>query len=205
MTFADTYSLFLAAGEHGGLVMWPILFVSAVIWYAGFDRLYTIWRVGRARRRFLAQIEGGKAATKTGEAAYEHLRAALPRIKSGGWSLEYHYRELLVGLVPELDRGFAKMTAWIAAAPLLGLLGTVVGMVETFEVINAFGIGNPHLMAQGISTALLTTQAGLTVAFPGLIFRVFLANRKNKLVERIVGDEETVAHKLGLSTGVAHG
>ncbi len=209
MTLSDTYSLFLAAGEQGGFVMWPILFVSAVIWYAGFDRLYTIWRVSRARRRFLAQVDKGEDA-RTGEAAYENLRAALPRIKSGGWSLEYHYRELLVGLVPELDRGFAKMTAWIAAAPLLGLLGTVVGMVETFEVINAFGIGNPHLMAQGISKALLTTQAGLTVAFPGLIFRVFLANRKNKLVERLVGDEETVAHKLGLRgaraiTGAAHG
>jgi len=113
-----------------------------------------------------------------------------------------------VVVVPELDRGFGKMTAWIAAAPLLGLLGTVVGMVETFEVINAFGIGNPHLMAQGISKALLTTQAGLTVAFPALLFRVYLANKKKSLVDSLLGDQETISQKLGLGPlprGEAHG
>lgn len=212
MTLTDTYTLFLASFDRGGLVMWPILLVSGVIFYVGFDRLYTILRVRRARKRFLEKVHAPEGSTpaKTGEAAFENLLAALPRIKSGSWSLRYHHRELLLALVPELERGFAKMSAWIAAAPLLGLLGTVVGMVETFEVINAFGIGNPHLMAQGISKALLTTQAGLTVAFPALIFRVFLANQKKRLVQLLLGDEETIALKLGLEgrrgpMGEAHG
>jgi biopolymer transport protein ExbB len=220
MTLSDTHALFLASFDRGGLVMWPILFVSGVIFYVGFDRLLTILRIGRARRRFLETVNGSTSAMRGVPSsthpphpnlmrAFEELLAALPRIQAGHWILKYRYRELLLTVVPELERGFAKMAAWIAAAPLLGLLGTVVGMVETFEVINAFGIGNPHLMAQGISKALLTTQAGLTVAFPALIFRVFLANRKKRLVQLLLSDEETIAHRLGLTrvpaTGGARG
>ena len=196
MTFARTQELFLEAFERGGLVMWPILVVSLVIWYVGFRRLLAILWIRMARRRFLAAVKGfsveGGARARTGAAPFNDFLTALPEIRAGKRSLSFYYRELLVTLVPDLDRGFSTMTAWIAAAPLLGLLGTVVGMVETFEVINLFGIGNPHLMAQGISVALLTTQAGLIVAFPGLIFRLLLANQKKKLVERLVGDEQLI-------------
>ena len=99
-------------------------------------------------------------------------------------------------IVPELDRGFSTMSSWISAAPLLGLLGTVVGMIDTFEVINNFGIGNPHLMAHGISKALLTTQAGLTVAFPAMLLQNFLLKRKKRLVEGLLKDKVTVAQRI---------
>lgn len=203
MTLQRTTELFLDAFEKGGLVMWPILFVSVVIWYVGFGRLFCILWVRMARRRFLARVELFAASedapkARTGQAAFNAFLAMLPDIRTGRRSLSFYYRELLLNLVPELDRGFTTMIAWVAVAPLLGLLGTVVGMVETFEVINLFGIGNPHLMAQGISVALLTTQAGLIVAFPGLIFRLLLANQKQKLVERLKTDEEAIARALAL-------
>jgi len=67
-----------------------------------------------------------------------------------------------------------NIAALAAVAPLLGLLGTVMGMVHTFETIEHFGFGNPVLLADGISEALLTTQAGLLVAFP-----LLLANIRN--------------------------
>ncbi len=172
--------------------MWPILVVSFVIWYVGFGRLFAVVWIGVARRRFLRRIQAG-GGSRAGAAPFNTFLAALPDIKAGHRSLSFYYRELLLNLVPDLDRGFPTMAAWIAVAPLLGLLGTVVGMVETFEVINLFGIGNPHLMAQGISVALLTTQAGLIVAFPALIFRLLLASRKKKLVEKLVGDERRIA------------
>ena len=194
--------LFFEAFGKGGLVMWPILFVSVVIWYVGFGRLISVLHIRWARRRFLHGVAAfssvGEVKLRTGADPYNSFLAALPDIKQGRRSLKFYYRELLLSLVPDLDRGFNTMTAWIAVAPLLGLLGTVVGMVETFDVINLFGIGNPHLMAQGISVALLTTQAGLTVAFPALIFQLVLANRKKKLVERLLGDEENIARALGL-------
>ena len=209
MTFDRTIELFFEAFEKGGLVMWPILFVSVVIWYVGFGRLVSVLYVRWARRRFLRRVamflsEGEMGVARTGAAPFNALLAALPEIRAGKRSLKYYYRELLMTMVPDLDRGFNTMTAWIAVAPLLGLLGTVVGMVETFEVINLFGIGNPHLMAQGISVALLTTQAGLTVAFPALIFQLLLANQKKKLVVRLVGDEDAIARALQMNQEAAN-
>ena len=198
MTFEQTLELFQHSFDRGGFVMWPILGVSLVVWYVGFGRLVALVHIRRARRRFLKQVELFAAGEEAGRGPgpFCPLAAALPDIRRGRRSLAYAYRELLLTLVPELDRGFPTMTAWIAAAPLLGLLGTVVGMVETFEIINLFGIGNPHLMAQGISVALLTTQAGLIVAFPALIFQLLLQNQKKKLVERLVGDEQSIARTL---------
>lgn len=94
--------------------------------------------------------------------------------------------------VPELERGFDTIAVCIAAAPLLGLLGTVAGMMETFRIIMEFGIGNPGLLSQGISTALVTTQAGLIVAFPCLLFHNYICNRKEELIKRVLADGESV-------------
>jgi len=75
---------------------------------------------------------------------------------------------------------YAKNIATCAAvAPMLGLFGTVMGMVHTFETIERFGFGNPVLMADGISEALLTTQAGLIVAFPLLFANAYIKRRKS--------------------------
>ncbi len=206
MTLDWTAGLFQDAMASGGLVMWPILLVCVVIWYTGFGRLWSIVALRVSRKRFLHQVgevadSEGEVKGRTGQAAFNVFLAAAPGIKTGERDLGFTYRELLMTLVPHLDRGFPTMTAWIAVAPLLGLLGTVIGMVETFEVINLFGIGNPHLMAQGISKALLTTQAGLTVAFPALIFQLVLANQKKRLVNLLKGDQEGIARRLGLAGG----
>ncbi len=70
-------------------------------------------------------------------------------------------------------------------APMLGLLGTVSGMVHTFEVIQLFGFGNPVLLADGISEALLTTQAGLLVAFPLMLTFNYLSERMDHLEKNV--------------------
>lgn len=71
-----------------------------------------------------------------------------------------------------------NIAAIAAVAPLLGLLGTVMGMIHTFETIESFGFGNPVLLADGISEALLTTQAGLLTAFPLILANVYIKRRK---------------------------
>jgi biopolymer transport protein ExbB len=70
-----------------------------------------------------------------------------------------------------------------AVAPLLGLLGTVTGMIETFQAITLFGAGDPKMMSSGISQALITTQLGLVVAIPVLLLHSFLKGRANGLIE----------------------
>jgi biopolymer transport protein ExbB len=72
-----------------------------------------------------------------------------------------------------------------AVSPLLGLLGTVTGMIETFQSITLFGTGDPKLMSGGISQALITTQLGLAVAIPLVLFHSLLVGRANRLVEKL--------------------
>ncbi|HAQ50749.1 MAG TPA: flagellar motor protein MotA, partial [Gammaproteobacteria bacterium] len=78
-----------------------------------------------------------------------------------------------------------------AVAPMLGLLGTVSGMIETFQAITLFGTGDPKLMSGGISQALVTTELGLAVAIPLLILHSILSSKSNQLVQIL--DEESAA------------
>ena len=85
-------------------------------------------------------------------------------------------------VVHELKRYLDTLGTIAAITPLLGLLGTVIGMIRVFGVITAQGVGEPRLLAGGISEALITTAAGLTVAIPSLLFHRFLRGRVDELV-----------------------
>ncbi len=97
----------------------------------------------------------------------------------------------------------AVIAVLAAIAPLLGLLGTVLGMIETFDVISVFGTGNARAMAGGISVALITTQTGLLVAIPGLIM-------SNRLGHKVAGlrttlEEATTKMTRSLAAGQGDG
>jgi biopolymer transport protein ExbB len=93
-------------------------------------------------------------------------------------------------LQQSLDDRLATIAVLAAVAPLLGLLGTVLGMIETFNVISVFGTGNSRAMAGGISIALITTQTGLLVAIPGML----MSSRLNRKAQRLRTNlEETTA------------
>ena len=90
--------------------------------------------------------------------------------------------EVVAGAAEQLNRGLPTIAIIAAVSPLLGLLGTVTGMIETFQVITLFGAGDPRLMSGGISQALITTQLGLAVAIPLLLLHSFLQGRANMLI-----------------------
>lgn len=105
-------------------------------------------------------------------------------------------------VVHEMERFITTLGTIAAISPLLGLLGTVVGMIKVFAAITAHGVGNPTVLAGGISEALITTAAGLTVAIPALIGYRYLRSRIDslvvqmekeaiKLVDRIRDDHES--------------
>lgn len=99
--------------------------------------------------------------------------------------------EAILREVPKVERGLITLAILAAIAPMLGLLGTVSGMIETFQSITLFGTGDPKLMSGGISQALVTTELGLAVAIPLLLIHSLLSGKSNRLVQIL--DEESAA------------
>jgi biopolymer transport protein ExbB len=97
-------------------------------------------------------------------------------------SLELHLTEAILGEVPKLSRFLTIIKIISVVAPLMGLLGTVTGMINTFQAITLFGTGDPKLMAGGISQALVTTVLGLVVAIPMTLLYAILNTRSKNIV-----------------------
>ena len=106
-------------------------------------------------------------------------------------SLELKLGEGVLREVPRINRGLSFIKISAAIAPLLGLLGTVTGMIITFQAITLFGAGDPKLMAGGISQALVTTVLGLTVAIPSLLMHNLVSSKATKLSQIL--EQEAVA------------
>ena len=110
--------------------------------------------------------------------AYKALRRAIEigNDKSPEDVEEALYEEYLQAQ-PKLERGLSWIAIAAATAPLLGLLGTVTGMIHTFKLINVFGTGDAKSLSSGISEALVTTEFGLVVAIPALIMHALLSRK----------------------------
>jgi biopolymer transport protein ExbB len=98
-------------------------------------------------------------------------------------TLELKLDEAILRETAPLETGLNFIKVLYVVAPLLGLLGTVVGMIATFQMITLFGTGDPRMMAGGISTALVTTVLGLVVAIPLTLFHAFLQGKSRALIQ----------------------
>ena len=87
--------------------------------------------------------------------------------------------------VPSLEKNLRILGTVVTVSPLLGLLGTVMGMIKAFNVIAAQGVGQPGALAGGIAEALITTAVGLSIAIPGLIFYNYFTHRTDRLVRKL--------------------
>ncbi len=198
----DVFRIFVQYFIDGGILMVPIFGVSLGAWYMSFERWGMTRRFTAARKKYLAQIEtlhsGVESPAKTGDANYDLLIESVQDVRFRGTAGcgEVLFSEFLIAAIPSLKWRLSTISCWASVAPLLGLLGTVMGMVATFQIITDFGLGNPNLMAQGISIALLTTQAGLTVAFPMVMLHNYLANRSKHLISQLMLDGEDLVNRM---------
>ena len=96
-------------------------------------------------------------------------------------SSEMAVQEIIIEEIPEVNKKMNTLAVLAAVAPLMGLLGTVTGMINLFKVITVYGTGDPQIMAGGISEALITTQTGLLIAIPILLLHNLLQNQKESL------------------------
>jgi biopolymer transport protein ExbB len=162
---------------QGGLVGYIILSLGGIGLLVALWKLMTTITVELSVRKQLRQPQQA------------HSNNPLGRVMQAGEAgrttdeTELRVDEALLKEAPILERGLTLLKLVAAVAPLLGLLGTVTGMIGTFQSITLFGTGDPKLMAGGISQALMTTVLGLCVAIPLLFCHSLLAARSRRLLQ----------------------
>ncbi|RLB10513.1 MAG: MotA/TolQ/Exb proton channel, partial [Deltaproteobacteria bacterium] len=99
--------------------------------------------------------------------------------------LEDRLQEAILNEIPALERFLSTIIILAEISPLLGLLGTVTGIINTFHVITLYGTGDPRIMSSGISEALVTTMLGLMVAIPVMFFHTLLSTKVENMISRM--------------------
>ena len=163
--------------QQGKLVGYVIIAVGLIGLLIALERLSHLFFVGRKVRQQLSS-ESLERDNPLGRvmAIYRENPNLSPE------TLELKMDESILKDSSRLQRGLSSLKILAAIAPLLGLLGTVTGLIETFQSITLFGAGDPGLMAGGISQALVTTVLGLTTAIPLILLHSILASRSRRLV-----------------------
>jgi len=151
--------------EQGGVTLWAILFASVLLWILIIERYWA----------HLRELPGLRAELHE---EWKNRRAM------GEYQSFTRIQALVADLRAEAGRNLPALNALTTILPLLGLLGTVSGMIKVFDVITVFGSGNTRGMAFGISEALVTTMAGLFTALAGLYFVSDLESRAEELARR---------------------
>jgi biopolymer transport protein ExbB len=178
--------------QAGGWLMVPILLCSVIAAAICVERIWTLQVTRVAPRNLLAQVW---ALVKKSEIDPQKLRdirseSPLGQIFAAGISNARHGREIMKesmeeaadAVMHELERYLTPLGTIASISPLLGLLGTVVGMIKVFTVLMLEGAGNANVLAGGISQALITTAAGLGIAIPTLMFHRYFVRRVDDLV-----------------------
>lgn len=167
--FADgVYDLWLIIAR-GGWVMGAIFVAGQAGWLFVVERWWYYLKAG-GKRGLIAQVNTAVTSART-----EGQQAMVARA-----------REALQQGVPGLSRHLGTIAVIAGAAPLLGLTGTVSGIMQTFRVITLYGAGNPSMMAGGIAQALMVTEAGLVVAFPLLLCHDWLQKKADRIEDECV-------------------
>ncbi|MDX9868216.1 MAG: MotA/TolQ/ExbB proton channel family protein [Kiritimatiellia bacterium] len=203
---AAAFALF----ERGGPVMWPLLAVSLMGLTVTFERLFAFWRYNTANFCFRRRQSELIALTREGrfdEAVACARQADSPVCRVLVKALENRqsgFQETLEAAsqleLDRLRRGLSVLDTTITVAPMLGILGTVTGIINTFNMLNAAGIENPAAATAGIAEALITTAAGLIVAIACLFPFNFLVAQ----LKRRTNELEQIIHQFALAfnTGI---
>ena len=179
----------------GGVVLVAIFVLSVYAVYLFFVRLFKLSRERLDTEELMVRVNAAvrdrdldlalEACEQHGGPVARVLQAALLRLPYGRQAVEAAFAEASLLEEQGLTRGLRPLATIAQVAPLLGLLGTVTGMIIAFGEISAAGTGNPGLLAGGIGQALVTTAAGLIVAIPVLIGQNYLASRVDGILTEI--------------------
>ena len=196
------FALMIEIVKSGGWLMAPIILCAIISMGIILERFWTLKQTRVIPEDLTSKVWGWVKKDQLDQKQIQSLHQGSPlgQILAAGLINRDRDRAVMKEsiedtgrhVVHELERYLETLGTIAAVSPLLGLLGTVVGMVDVFTAITSQGVGNPQALAGGIAEALITTAAGLTVAIPALIGYRYYRNR----VDTLVVDMEKEALKL---------
>ncbi len=177
--------------KNGGPLMYPILFCSVIGWAIFLERLRAFMMIRRSMPLLLSAVEQKLGENQLGEAVLicQSSKAPLAKILLTVLRQQDTRRSHMKEVADEvggreiisLQRYLGLLGTIANIAPLLGLLGTVLGMIDAFNAMAVAGVGTPATLGGGISQALITTAAGLSVAVPMILLHRYLCSRAERL------------------------
>lgn len=196
--------------HQGGPLMYPIVFCSVLALAIFLERLWTFTRFRRGSAELVREVSSLVADGRHAEAVAACQRADRPvgRVLLAALWAPRGSRDQIKIVTEEagrremapLERYLGLLGTIATISPLLGLLGTVLGMINAFNVIAAQGVGTPATLGGGISQALITTAAGLSVAIPTILLHKYLSGRLDRLALQIEGWSLQIVDQLGKGT-----
>ena len=157
--------------------------------------------LGLAGRKVKAQLKRGSESPSSDNALGRVLQVYQGNQQADTETLELKLGEAILKETPSLQRGILFIKVISVVAPLLGLLGTVTGMIQTFQAITLFGAGDPTIMAGGISQALMTTVLGLCVAIPTVLLHTIVSGRSRMIVQVLQEQSAGIVAEQSEKTG----
>lgn len=181
----------------GGPLVYVIFIFSVLGLTVIIERMYYFFKTEKGDYKKLKNqlkgfvekndISGAKAVCSLNSNSVSRIiQVILDNIKADRKALDEKIKEVALEQISILERFMWILKITASVTPLIGLLGTVMGMIKAFNVIAAQGVGNPEMLAGGISEALITTAAGLSVAIPAIV----LYNYFEKKVDYIINEME---------------
>lgn len=203
LTWTEQFHAFF---KKGGIVMYPLMLVAIIALLLFLERFVMLSYRGHLGRRFTKKMDALVAEKKYEEAANLCLKketslamvlfAVLNKVNDTRENAERSLQEALLREQPKLERRMGLLAAMGTIAPLLGLLGTVTGIITLFTVITEVGTNDARVLAGGISEALVTTEMGLVIAIPVMILHGLLSEKIEKITSELYVQSTSLMNKV---------
>ena len=203
LTWTEQFHAFF---KKGGIVMYPLMLVAIIALLLFLERFVMLSYRGHLGRRFTKTMDALVAEKKYDEAANLCLKkdtslsmvlfAVLNKVNDTRENAERSLQEALLREQPKLERRMGLLAAMGTIAPLLGLLGTVTGIITLFTVITEVGTNDARVLAGGISEALVTTESGLIIAIPVMILHGLLSEKIEKITSELYVQSTSLMNKV---------
>jgi len=182
----------------GGPILWVILLLAVPVIAILVERLWYFRKIAADEDKLMARVksavekshwEEGLAICDTVEAPLGGLiRSAIENRALNEEGLKEAVRDAAILELPQIERGIGAINVIGNISPLMGLFGTVSGIINSFNILGQFGaVSDPSVLAKGISEALLTTAAGIIIAVPAMIVYAWLSGRANTVIGKLEG------------------